>query len=554
MVEASSDQSAAYRKGPGTVSGRVPWAIIKGALHYGIDEKRLREASLPYRYEDYLQRHRIFDWNDVVALIEEVNSYLERPAQMADVIGSCISSYVTLPYVRLMRKVPLYRTVLRMADRYTAATIYHNAAISHRWLGRNRYEIQIEMLHEEDLLPPAAIEAIRGVALHFPRAFGYEGALCEGDYDAKRRAFRYEVTLPGRRPWREQLRAVWSAFSSKESTWRVVSDQQVETQHIKEEQRREANRFRHLVQNIREPICIAVDQQIVFANDSFTSLCGGAVRDWTALFPTGPSTQELVTEKRPREVMLVAGDQKIGVQVTLLSYHETTTGQEILIKLTDLSQPTCPEQIAALARKAERKRISQNMHDSLGQLLSATSFQVAALETTEADHQRQKQLTQVSEMVRELALYSRSFSRQLNNLIAECRTLPEVCRCLVDEFAIVARITILLDLDEELDLPEQASELEHCSFILQEALTNAYRHGKANLVRIRTRQETELHLLIEDDGTGGESDKSDPSEQGLGLRGIAHRMDLMGGRSTTGPSDLGGFRLTLIFPAKGETA
>ena len=81
-------------------------------------------------------------------------------------------------------------------------------------------------------------------------------------------------------------------------------------------------------------------------------------------------------------------------------------------------------------------------------------------------------------------------------------------------------------------------ELEVCSdalpdavagaayFLVAESLTNAARYGQASRVRVHVAARgDELHVEVADDGVGG----ADPSK-GTGLRGLADRVEVLGGR------------------------
>ena len=65
-------------------------------------------------------------------------------------------------------------------------------------------------------------------------------------------------------------------------------------------------------------------------------------------------------------------------------------------------------------------------------------------------------------------------------------------------------------------------------FVVAESLTNAVKHAEASELRVRMRTETgELRVEIADDGRGG----ADPSAgNGTGLRGLADRVEALGGR------------------------
>lgn len=74
--------------------------------------------------------------------------------------------------------------------------------------------------------------------------------------------------------------------------------------------------------------------------------------------------------------------------------------------------------------------------------------------------------------------------------------------------------------------PDSEEEATHLYRIAQESVNNARRHGEADAVEIRLRKTNEVLLLtVEDAGTGF---RSDEVSEGLGLRSMQHRAELLG--------------------------
>ena len=87
--------------------------------------------------------------------------------------------------------------------------------------------------------------------------------------------------------------------------------------------------------------------------------------------------------------------------------------------------------------------------------------------------------------------------------------------------------------------------IEACAyFVAAESVTNAVRHAGATRVDIRLRRlPGALHIEIEDDGRGG----ADP-EAGTGLRGLADRVEALGGRFAVGDGAAGGTLVSVELP------
>jgi signal transduction histidine kinase len=87
----------------------------------------------------------------------------------------------------------------------------------------------------------------------------------------------------------------------------------------------------------------------------------------------------------------------------------------------------------------------------------------------------------------------------------------------------------------------------HLYRIAQEAVTNAIRHAKANDIHIRLEaKDQELTLQVLDDGIGIDDQRD--RHQGLGLRIMEHRCELVGGTFSVRRRDAGGTALMCTVP------
>jgi signal transduction histidine kinase len=81
--------------------------------------------------------------------------------------------------------------------------------------------------------------------------------------------------------------------------------------------------------------------------------------------------------------------------------------------------------------------------------------------------------------------------------------------------------------------------------IVQEALTNTRRHGRARCARVRLGYSTRaLRIEVTDDGAGG----GNPNPAGHGLVGMRERAALYGGTLEAGAAPDGGFRVVAVLP------
>jgi signal transduction histidine kinase len=177
------------------------------------------------------------------------------------------------------------------------------------------------------------------------------------------------------------------------------------------------------------------------------------------------------------------------------------------------------------ATDAERRRIERDLHDGTQQRLVSIAMSLGLLET-----KLPPQASAVQPLVREtrealaLALEElRELTHGINPPLLVERGLPAA----LDELCRRAALPTHLELALERRLPGEIESAVY--FMASEALTNAAKHSHASEVRIAARDdEGRLTLEVSDDGIGGAS----TAGGGSGLRGLADRVEALGGRFT----------------------
>lgn len=208
---------------------------------------------------------------------------------------------------------------------------------------------------------------------------------------------------------------------------------------------------------------------------------------------------------------------------------------------------------AIAAQEAQRRSIGRDLHDGVGQALTAIRIQLELL------RQRHPDDPNVPSAVALLDATLDEVRRALRSLgpavVAEVGLAVALCR-LVEAIAQTPTGPKLVA-EVEAQLPELTAALEINAYrIAQEALHNALRHAQASTITLRLQvSKSELIVQVIDDGVGLQSgDKS----TGEGLEGIRERAELLGGsvtteaaspKATTGP----GFVLTARLPLPRDT-
>jgi PAS domain S-box-containing protein len=193
----------------------------------------------------------------------------------------------------------------------------------------------------------------------------------------------------------------------------------------------------------------------------------------------------------------------------------------------------------------ERKRIAMELHDSIGQMLTAIKFKVENTLQEKGKGKaraREKSLEAIVPMVRESVEEVRRIQMDLRpstlDDLGVLATLEWFCR----EYQ---RIYSHIHVEKEIGLQENEVSpiLKTVIYRLtQEALNNIAKHSKADLVHLSLRKKGDrIELVIKDNGTGfdlAETLSSERSKRGLGLNSMRERAELSGGtfeiETTTG--------------------
>lgn len=187
----------------------------------------------------------------------------------------------------------------------------------------------------------------------------------------------------------------------------------------------------------------------------------------------------------------------------------------------------------------ERRRIARGLHDGVTQRLQALRLQ-AQLRSGDAGDA-------LAAGIREAIDEVRGIARDLHPAGLSGHDLASAIRQHVAQLA-RAGSPARFDLDLGDNPPLSPATVEHLYRVVQEAIANALRHGRAQNVRIGLQaQGGNLRLAIADDGTGIPA--SETNRGGLGLTSIRERVGLLGGTLTVTTREEGGTELRVTVPA-----
>jgi two-component system, NarL family, sensor histidine kinase UhpB len=196
---------------------------------------------------------------------------------------------------------------------------------------------------------------------------------------------------------------------------------------------------------------------------------------------------------------------------------------------------------AMAAQEGERQRIARELHDEVGQSLTAVLLELRRTIDRAPDGLRDD-LDDVQEMVRTSLDEVRQVARRLRPGVLEDLGLVSAVSELASEFSRSTDVTVARRFDQPMPLTREAELAIYR--IAQESLTNVARHARASHVDLRlTSEEDRVVLAVRDDGRG-----LNGAREGAGIRGMRERALLVGGNLTLQDGPTGGTVVRLDVP------
>lgn len=187
-------------------------------------------------------------------------------------------------------------------------------------------------------------------------------------------------------------------------------------------------------------------------------------------------------------------------------------------------------------RDDERRRLARDLHDSLGQTLTAIKMNLSYLgrDTSNLDERGRNAVAESKELVDNSLKEVRTLSHLLHPPMLDDVGLVAAIRWYANGFS--QRSSIQVELNLPADLPRLPTELETAVFrVVQESLTNVHRHSGSTTATVRLEREADLlHLYVIDQGCGIPPEKLSSRQEtatiGVGLLGMRERLRQLRGQ------------------------
>jgi signal transduction histidine kinase len=289
-----------------------------------------------------------------------------------------------------------------------------------------------------------------------------------------------------------------------------------------------------------QPCSLAVERAVVAFPDALTRR-----------FPEDEAAVELGIESY-LAICLRASDETYLGHLALLDARPMEAEEEDITALRIFAARAATElerrrQAAALAASrervieaadAERRRVGRDLHDGAQQRLMAVSNLLTATSSKLGEDSGAAPLLELArEELSAANAELRELARGLHPVALAERGLRDALESLAAGCAVRVELVV-----PEMPLPESAALAAY--FLVAESLTNVARYSEASVARVSAgREDGVLRVEVSDDGIGG----ADPTA-GTGLRGLADRMQVLGGDLAVDSPPGAGTRVTATIP------
>jgi len=197
------------------------------------------------------------------------------------------------------------------------------------------------------------------------------------------------------------------------------------------------------------------------------------------------------------------------------------------------------------AQEEERRNLSRELHDEVGQAMSALLVELGTLASMvpAENSEAQNQLQRVKRIAEANVGVVRNMSLLLRPSMLDDLGLAPALKWHARETARRTGMKVKVDAEDVADdIPD---EYRTCIYrVVQEALHNASRHSKASHVRVKLeRGQRQVRVTIEDDGIGFHS-----REKGMGILGMEERVRHLGGTFDLESQPGKGTHISIVLP------
>ncbi|HET8736633.1 MAG TPA: type IV pili methyl-accepting chemotaxis transducer N-terminal domain-containing protein [Pricia sp.] len=380
--------------------------------------------------------------------------------------------------------------------------------------------------------------------------------------------------------------------NQKKSEVRAREIQELYTE--KEKSLQELQELNFVIDNAALFASARKDGSVVFISKKFKNLLGIADRELNK-----PLSEILTTDAGQREylreilksnrknvirneeikIMTVAGDQ-VWLDMSIVPMHPSSRKQSVLIlcsditerkknllKVEQLTQQNFEERMQQKKAQAsqivegqeeERKRIAKDIHDGIGQMLTALKFNIESIDPSQTQKTTEK-IAYLKDLTADLIRGVRTATFNLTPPELGDHGIFPALRKMTEELSKLTGKTILFENKAEGHMRFDSLAETNIYRVTQEAVNNSIKYAQANYILVSINfKDSILSVVVDDDGKGfddtilGEVPKN-TSEGGMGLFFMKERIDYINGRLFINSVPGKGTRVTINYRTEDKT-
>lgn len=267
---------------------------------------------------------------------------------------------------------------------------------------------------------------------------------------------------------------------------------------------------------------------------------------------------KLETENQIQKVWIISGLFIVTLVFLILIFINLETKKKSHkqamslkdLKIDELLRENELENLQGLlaGQEVERKRIAQDLHDTIGGMLSTIKLHFNALRKSMGLKAEDSEIfTNADNLLDESCKELRRVSHDLNTGSLASYGLKENLKTLKNALELTSEVTVNLIFDE-LELPSSSKIEQELFKVIQELLSNTLKHAQATEINIQLSQfDDEIQLIFEDNGIGFNVNKI---TRGLGLDSIQKRIAKLQGTLTIDSHERSGTTFIFEIPVK----
>lgn len=316
----------------------------------------------------------------------------------------------------------------------------------------------------------------------------------------------------------------------------------------KQQEREQLLRLQGLMlETIREGVVLLDARNLVtLSNPAFDRMCGATVGQLTGMridsLLLAPAARLRATDGSVLESAVRRLDGSQFAAAAMVTAMEVNNEPHLLLVISDISERKLLEREILEISSLEQQRIGNDLHDGLGQELTGVALMLRAL----AGRIRKEYPNATSEMDEIVALVNhsiestRALARGLSPVSIERGGLLPALQTLIARARSAYGVNIQLRRLIRRPLKIGPEAATHLYRIVQEALTNAVRHGRASRITLSVMSaDNHIDITIRDNGRGmmpGTGARS----AGIGLKTMNYRAEMLAGELSILPAQGGG--------------